>query len=116
MLSKRSLRVHPIRFFGALHCGFPRQPVRLPRNDKELLTGSILNSSRTCNLHKYILILSVFYGIMCVYDKNKDIMLSFVKYHKPYTHGFTMNKESVFIDNEFDGCAKQKTLKKVIKL
>jgi len=61
---------------------------------------------------KYLLLLFVFCGIMYAYDKNKDTLLSFVKYHKPHTHGFTMNKESVFIDNEFNGCAKTKNLKK----
>ena len=36
-------------------------------------------------------------------------------YHKPHTHGFTIDKENnVFIDNEFDGCAKVKLKKRII--
>jgi len=37
-----------------------------------------------------------------------------MEYQKPHTHGFTMNKENVFIDNEFDGCAKVELYKRII--
>ena len=43
-----------------------------------------------------------------MHDENTGIIIynKSVFIPKPHTLGFTINKENVFIDNEFNGCAR----------